>query len=411
MKTNLTIDPARLWSDLMETARFGGTPGGGINRQALSVEDGQVRGWFRQQCEALGCTVEIDRFGNMFARRPGQDNSLPAIGFGSHLDTQPTGGKFDGVLGVLAGLEVMRTLHRAGYVTKAPLELVNWTNEEGSRFSPAMQGSAAFASLLTPEATLNATDRDGTRYGDALAAIGYAGELGPGSRFYSAFYELHIEQGPVLEAEEATIGIVEAVQGIRWYDVTMTGTSAHTGATPMHLRRNALVGAARFTDAVEAIGWEVKGGVATVGSMVVKPNARNVVPGEVVMSVDLRHPDDDSLTLMDQKLNAALARIASELHLEQAINCMWYCPPVKFDTTLQAHIASAAAKYGYKTRNLVSGAGHDAACIASIAPTAMLFIPCAGGISHNEAESSTLEDCGAGAQVLLDAILARDETY
>ena len=406
--TNLRIDPQRLWDTLMETATIGGTPKGGIRRLALSEEDARVRDWFRAQCEALGCSVGVDEVGTMFATRPGRLDVAP-ICMGSHLDTQPTGGKFDGTLGVLAGLEVLRTLHGAQYETNAPLVLVNWTNEEGSRFAPAMLASGVFAGAFTPDEAFAQTDRDGMTFGDALDAIGFRGDERAGARTIGAMFELHIEQGPILEDEAKTIGIVTGVQGIRWYEVTVAGQDAHTGATPMRLRRNALLGAARMIGAVDAIAHaHAPDAVATVGLIENRPNSRNVVPGEVFFTVDLRHPDDDVLAEMERALFAALPRELEPLHLTWTHTCTWVSPAVAFSDDLIACVERAASKNGLLARKMVSGAGHDAAYVARVAPTTMIFVPSAGGLSHNEAESTSFEECAAGAQVLMDAVLDHD---
>ena len=289
---NLQIDGQRLWDTLMHTAQIGATPKGGICRLTLTDLDRQVRDWFKAQCEALGCAVAVDEVGTMFARRPGKNPNLPPIAMGSHLDTQPTGGKFDGVLGVLGALEAMRTLHETGYETNAPIEIVNWTNEEGARFAPAMLASGVFAGVFSPDYAYARTDRDGKTFGDELQRIGYKGEEKAGARKFSAMFELHIEQGPILEAEGRMIGAVQGVQGIRWYEVTVTGEAAHTGTTPMPLRKNALIGAARMIERIDAIAREhAPDAVGAVGLIENKPNSRNVIPGEVFFSVDFRHPD------------------------------------------------------------------------------------------------------------------------
>ena len=290
---NLRIDPQRLWDQLMETAQFGATAKGGIKRLTLTDDDRQVRDWFKAQCEALGCAVTVDEVGNMFARRPGRNDALPPIAMGSHLDTQPTGGKFDGVLGVLGALEALRTLVTVGYETNAPIELVNWTNEEGSRFAPAMLCSGVFAGVFTSDYAASREDRDGKRFGDELERIGYRGDEPAGGHRLGALFELHIEQGPILEAEAKVIGVVQGVQGMRWYEVTVTGQDAHTGATPMHLRKNALLGAARMVEGIHQIALaHAPAAVGTVGLVEVKPNSRNVVPGEVFFAVDFRHPEE-----------------------------------------------------------------------------------------------------------------------
>ena len=297
---NLQIDAQRLWDSLMETAQIGATPKGGICRLTLTDLDQKVRDWFKARCEALGCTVTVDDMGNMFARRPGKNPALPPIAMGSHLDTQPTGGKFDGVLGVLAALEAVRTLHDLGYETNAPIEIVNWTNEEGARFAPAMLASGVFAGVFSRDYAYARTDRDGKTFGEELARIGYRGAEKAGARKFGAMFELHIEQGPILEAEARTIGIVQGVQGMRWYEVMVTGEAAHTGATPMRLRKNALLGAARLIERIDAIAREhAPYAVGTVGLIENRPNSRNVIPGEVFFTIDFRHPDDTVLDAME----------------------------------------------------------------------------------------------------------------
>jgi N-carbamoyl-L-amino-acid hydrolase len=406
---NLKIDSQRLWDSLMETAKIGGTPKGGIRRLTLSDEDRRVRDWFRAQCESLGCVVAVDEVGNMFAHRAGRNNDLPPIAMGSHLDTQPTGGKFDGVLGVLGGLEALRAMHEAGYVTNAPLELVNWTNEEGSRFAPAMLASGVFAGAFTTEFAHSRADRDGASFGAELARIGYRGDEKAGARKFGAMFELHIEQGPILEAEEKMIGVVMGVQGMRWYEVTVTGQDAHTGATPMRLRRNALLGAARIIDAIEAIAHEhAPDAVGAVGLIENRPNSRNVVPGEVFFTVDFRHPDDSALDAMETKFRRALPEILDPLKLGFEEKRIWNSPAVKFSPDLIECVRHGARKSGHAMREMVSGAGHDAAYVARVAPTTMIFVPCAGGVSHNESESTSREECAAGAQVLLEAVLEYD---
>ncbi len=409
--SNLTINPQRLWDSLMETAQFGGTPKGGIKRLTLSDEDKRVRDWFKTECEKLGCIVQVDEVGNMFATRPGKRSDVFPIAMGSHLDTQPTGGKFDGVLGVLGALEVLRTLHDMGYESNAPLMIVNWTNEEGSRFAPAMLCSGVYAGVFTPDFAYGREDRQGIKLGDELVRIGYKGGHKAGAIKFSAMFELHIEQGPILEAEEKVIGVVTGVQGMRWYEVTVRGQESHTGATPMGLRKNALLGAARMIEAIHQVGMAHLPGVASVGLIENRPNSRNVVPGEVFFTIDLRHPDEKILDKMEVAYQSALPAIATELNLEFEEKRIWNSPAVKFAPELIQCVAEGAKQAGYSSREMASGAGHDAAYINRVAPTTMIFVPCLGGISHNEAESTTLDECGAGTQVLLNAVLAHDRSF
>jgi beta-ureidopropionase / N-carbamoyl-L-amino-acid hydrolase len=404
----LQIDARRLWDTLMETAQIGATAKGGICRLTLTDLDRQVRDWLKAQCEALGCTVTVDEVGNMFARRPGKDPQLPPIAMGSHLDTQPTGGKFDGPLGVLAALEALRTLHDNDRTTNAPIELVNWTNEEGARFAPAMLASGVFAGVFTADYAYARTDRDGKSFGEELKRIGYRGAEKAGARKFSAMFELHIEQGPVLEHEGRMIGIVQGAQGVRWYDITISGEEAHAGAMPMKLRKNALVGAARLIERVDTIARDIPDAVGTVGLIESKPNSRNVIPGEVFLTVDFRHPSERVLDVMEAQLVVALAEIRHTLQLTCRENRIWASPPVQFSPDLIDCVGVAVETAGFSSRDIVSGAGHDSVYIARVAPTTMIFVPSRGGISHNEAEWTSQEQCAAGAQVLLNAVLEYD---
>jgi N-carbamoyl-L-amino-acid hydrolase len=409
-RQNLKIDGQRLWDTLMETATIGATAKGGICRLTLSEQDREVRHWFKSRTEALGCTVTVDTMGAMFARWGGQRSDIPPIAIGSHLDTQPTGGKFDGVLGVLGALETLRTLIDAGYQTFAPIEVVNWTNEEGARFAPAMVSSGVFAGAFDEEWASSRGDRGGTTFRQALETIGYRGAQRCGDHPLSAYFELHIEQGPVLEAEDKAIGIVNGIQGIRWFEATILGQEAHTGATPMHLRKNALLGAARLVDRIEAIGRTHQPlAVATVGLLEVKPNSPNVVPGQVFFTIDLRHPEASELDAMEAEWHAAATEICTALGLQIDVKKILDQPAVRFDPTCIACVRDAAASSGLSTRDMVSGAGHDAGYVSRVAPSAMIFVPCRDGISHNEAEFSSLEQCAAGAQVLLQAVLKYDQ--
>ncbi len=402
---NLSVDGARLWDSLMEMAKIGATPKGGSRRLALSDLDRAGRDLFVRWCREAGCTVRVDRMGNIFARRPGRDDARPPVVTGSHLDTQPSGGRFDGVYGVLAGLEVIRTLNDHGYETAAPVEVAVWTNEEGARFAPSMIGSGVFAGIYPLDKGLACADADGRTIGEELQRIGYAGDEACGGRPIRAFFEAHIEQGPILEAEGKTIGVVTGAQGLRWYDVTVTGMDSHAGTTPMDRRRDAMAGAARMVAAVEQIGRETPGGVTTVGELRVVPNSRNVIPGEVFFTVDARHPDGAVLQGMDAALRKACGAIADEAGLELDIGDVADTAPVVFDAGCVDAVRRVAAEAGHAHRDIVSGAGHDACFISAVAPTAMIFVPCKDGVSHNETESATPDDLAAGCDVLLRVVL------
>ena len=404
---NLTIDGKRLWDSLMEMAQIGATAKGGVCRLALTDLDLDSRNLFARWAEAAGCTVSFDAVGNMFARRPGRNPELPPVMAGSHLDSQPTGGKFDGAYGVLAALEVVRSLNDHGVETEAPVEVVVWTNEEGSRFAPAMTGSGAFAGIFDLEQVHALTDVDGKTLGGELERIGYKGE-GCGGRPVGAYFEAHIEQGPILEAEGKTIGVVTGAQAQLWYEVTLTGQESHAGPTPMARRKDALVGAAAVVTAVNRIGHEFQpGACATVGMMEVRPNSRNVIPGEVFLTVDLRHPEDARLAEMDKALRGAIAAAAEGAKLEARIEVVMEVTAVPFEESCVSAVRAGSARYGHGHRDIVSGAGHDAVYMAGIAPTGMIFVPCEDGISHNEIENATPEDLAAGCEVLLHAMLER----
>ncbi|HUC73466.1 MAG TPA: Zn-dependent hydrolase [Stellaceae bacterium] len=405
---NLQVNGERLWASLMELARIGATPKGGVCRLAASDLDGEARRLFIRWCEEAGCTVAVDRIGNIFARRPGRNPALPPVMTGSHLDTQPTGGRFDGAYGVLAGLEIVRTLNDLGYETEAPVEIVAWTNEEGSRFSPAMVGSGVFAGVFALEGALATRDNNAPELslGAELERIGFAGPERVAGREVAAYFEAHIEQGPILEAAGKPVGIVTGAQGQRWYEITVTGQEAHAGPTPMPRRKDALVGAARMIDAVNRIGHaHAPHACATVGFVQVSPNSRNTIPGRVFFTVDFRHPEDAVLTQMDRELRAACAEAAASQRLELAVEEFWYFPPTAFDPALVGAVRDAATAQGYPHQDIVSGAGHDAVYMARVAPTAMVFVPCVGGISHNEIEDAKPADLTAGCNVLLNAVL------
>jgi N-carbamoyl-L-amino-acid hydrolase len=408
MQKNLKINGERLWQSLMEMARIGATEKGGVCRLTLTELDRQSRDLFVRWCEEAGCTVTVDAIGNIFARRAGTDDSLPPIMTGSHLDTQPTGGKFDGAYGVMAGLEVLRTLNDLGIKTKAPIEAAVWTNEEGSRFAPSMTASGVFAGKYTLDYALGLKDKDGVTMGEALEAIGYAGKAPVGGRKVGAFFEAHIEQGPILEAEKKTIGVVTAAQGQRWYDVTVTGQDAHAGTTPMPRRRDAMVGAARMIACLEKIARShAPYAVCTTGMVQVHPNSRNTIPGRVFFSVDMRHPDEKILLKMDQELRLRFASIAIEQLLDVAVKEISYTEVVNFHADCVGAVRGAAERLGYAHRDIISGAGHDACYMSRVAPTGMIFVPCENGLSHNEVENATADDLAAGCDVLLHAILDR----
>ena len=405
--SNLQIDSGRLWDTIHETAKFGATPKGGVRRLTLGPEDKQVRDWFRAACEDAGLEVHVDALGTMFGLRKGRDMSKLPVGLGSHLDTQPTGGKYDGVLGTLAALEVVRTLNDADIETDAPICIVNWTNEEGSRFAPATMASAAYAGEYTTENILARTDLAGISVGDALDGIGYRGDEAVGTRKLGAFVELHIEQGPLLEAENKVIGVVDRGQGITWYDGKIIGFESHAGTTPMPLRRDAMGALAEVALSVERIaGAHGPNAVGTLGEAVIASPSRNVIPGEIAFTMDVRSPDAETLDAIDRDLRAACAEIAQRRRVEIAIDAIWRKPPTVFNGKLVDAVETAAKSLGYSNRRITSGAGHDACNLATVVPAAMIFVPCKDGISHNELEDATQADCGAGANVLLHTVLS-----
>ncbi len=405
--SNLQIDSARLWGTIHETAKFGGTPKGGVRRLTLGSEDRQVRDWFRAACEAAGCEVRIDALGTMFAIRPGRDMSKPPLGIGSHLDTQPTGGKFDGILGTLAALEVVRTLNAAGIETEIPLCVVNWTNEEGSRFAPAMMASGAYAGEFTPEDILARKDAEGITVAQALDSIGYRGSEPVGAQKLGAFVELHIEQGPILEAESKTIGVVQDGQGVGWYDGRITGFASHAGSTPMPLRRDALAAFSEIVLAVERIAKELgPDAVGTIGEITIDNPSRNVIPGDIAFTMDLRSPHAETLDALDVRVRDAVGDIAKRRRVEIDLDRIWFKPPTHFDPKLVDAVETATKELGYSYRRITSGAGHDSCNLATVMPAAMIFVPCKDGISHNELEDATQPDCAAGTNVLLHTVLA-----
>ena len=404
----LTINGERLWASLMDMARIGATPKGGVRRIALTQEDKAGRDKFVAWCKAAGLSIRIDRMGNIFARRAGTAAQAAPVMSGSHLDTQPSGGRFDGCYGVMAALEVCRSLDDYGIRTRRPIEVAVWTNEEGSRFTPVMEGSGVFVGAFTLEHARAQTDADGVRMGDALDAIGYSGDA-PMGHPVAAYFEAHIEQGPVLENAGMTIGVVSGGLGQRWFNLTVTGMEAHAGPTPMHLRRDALQGATHIMQAVDALGRSGADTRATVGYVKVEPNSRNVIPGRVTFSVDLRAGDDAELARLTAGMREAAERVCRERRLELAIEQTVYYPPTPFAAECREAVRTAAERLGYPHMELVSGAGHDAIYLASVCPAGMIFVPCKDGISHNEIEDAKASDLAAGCNVLLHAMLERAE--
>ncbi|MEM9657411.1 MAG: Zn-dependent hydrolase [Planctomycetota bacterium] len=404
----LRVDGQRLWNAIMEVARVDATARGGCNRQALTDGDGVVRRLFRDWCEQAGLTVRVDEMGNMFARRRGVDSAAPPVIAGSHLDTQRTGGKFDGVYGVLAALEVIRTLNDADLQTDAPLEVVNWTNEEGARFSPAMIGSGVWSGQFDLEYGRSREDKEGVTIGQELTRLGFAGTTPCRPFPIRAAFELHIEQGPVLENEGAAVGVVTGVQGMRWYDVTLVGNPVHAGTTPMEVRRDPFMGLHRILARLYQLGADHSPAArVTFGDLIVSPGSRNTVPEELTLAIDLRHPDESELELMDERMRTLVEEEAGRCGLESRILDEWQSSAVEFDPDCVGAVRGAAEMLGYDYRDIVSGAGHDAVYVSQAAPTSMIFVPCAGGVSHNELEDASPADLEAGCNVLLHAMIQR----
>lgn len=400
------VNQERLWQSLMDMAKVGPGVAGGSRRLALTEEDRQGRDLFVAWAKAAGCAVSVDAIGNIFARRAGSEPDAAPVMTGSHLDTQPTGGRFDGVFGVLAGLEVLRTLNDRQVTTRRPVEVVVWTNEEGSRFQPAMFGSGVFTGRFPLEQAYAAKDAQGVSAREALEKIGYRGAVPAAPRPIHAYLEAHIEQGPILEHERKTIGAVSGIQGVKWFKACVTGMNAHAGTTPMEVRRDPLLGAARMVQAIDQITRATRPDcVGTVGEFTVGPGSINVINQEVRFSVDLRCPDAQVLAALETKVAAACRQIAEDAGLGLEWKPIWYSEPTDFDGRVVGTVARAAQEFGYAVRPIVSGAGHDAKHLAEICPTGMIFIPCEKGISHNEAESITPQDAAAGANVLLNTVL------
>ncbi|MGA1232356.1 MAG: Zn-dependent hydrolase [Lutimaribacter sp.] len=403
---NLRINGDRLWDSLMEMAKIGPGVAGGNNRQTLTDADAEGRTLFQKWCEEAGCDMGLDTMGNMFAIRPGTDPDALPVYMGSHLDTQPTGGKYDGVLGVLGALEVVRSLNDMGIKTRHPIAIANWTNEEGTRFAPAMLSSGVFAGIHTEDWAKARQDADGKLFGDELRRIGWQGEEPVGQRKMHAMFELHIEQGPILEAEGKDIGVVTHGQGLSWTQITITGKDSHTGSTPMPLRKNAGLGMARILELVDQIAWShAPHAVGAAGHIDVYPNSRNVIPGKVVFTVDFRSPDLAVIQDMEHRLRLEGQKICDEMGLDVAFEKVGGFDPVAFDAGCVAAVRRAAESLGYAHMNIISGAGHDACWINQVAPTAMIMCPCVGGLSHNEAEEISKDWATAGTDVLLHAVL------
>ena len=403
---NLKINSERLWDSLMEMAKIGPGVAGGNNRQTLTDEDSEGRQLFLDWCKVAGCTMGLDQMGNMFARREGTDPEALPVYVGSHLDTQPTGGKYDGVLGVLGGLEILRTMNDLDIKTKHPIVVVNWTNEEGTRFAPAMLSSGVFAGVHTQDWAYDRVDAEGKAFGDELQRIGWRGDEDVGARKMHAFFELHIEQGPILEAENKQIGIVTHGQGLSWTQVEITGKDAHTGSTPMPIRKNAGLAMARVLDRVEAIALSyAPHAVGAAGHIDVYPNSRNVIPGKVLFTIDFRSPDLTVITDMEARLRTEARAICEAMEMDIEFEKVGGFDPVAFDATCVQAVRRAAERLGYSHMDLISGAGHDACWINKVAPTAMIMCPCVDGLSHNEAEDISQEWAAAGADVLLHAVL------
>jgi len=407
---NLRINGDRLWDTIHEIAKIGPGIAGGSNRQTLTDDDARGRDLFKSWCDAAGMTMGVDEMGTMFARREGSEPGLDPVYVGSHLDTQPTGGRYDGVLGVLSGLELIRTLNDLGIKTRRPIVVVNWTNEEGARFAPAMLASGVFAGIHTLDYAYGRKDPEGKSFGDELKRIGWLGHEKVGARKMHAYFEYHIEQGPILEAEHKQIGVVTHGQGLWWLEFTLTGKEAHTGSTPMNLRVNAGLAMARIFEMAQTVAMDSQpGAVGGVGQVFFSPNSRNVLPGKVVFTVDIRSPDLAKLNAMRARIEAEAPKICEALGVKCAVEAVGHFDPVTFDPTLVARVRSAAERLGYSHMNIISGAGHDACWTNRVAPSTMIMCPCVDGLSHNEAENISKEWAQAGADVLLHAVLETAE--
>ena len=406
-ETNISINSDRLWDSLMTMAKIGPGIAGGNNRQTVTVEDGEARKLLQKWSEDAGMTMKVDELGSMFFKREGTDkNALPVV-IGSHLDTQPTGGKYDGVLGVLAGLEIVRTLNDLNIQTKHPILVVNWTNEEGSRFPPAMMASAGYAGIYEVNTLLSAKDAEGNIFGDELYKIGWKGSETVGSQKFHCYYELHIEQGPILETEEVDIGIVTHGQGLKWLEVKLSGVEQHTGTTPMNVRKDTSLALSEIILAVNHIANKNQpNAVGSVGHIEVSPNSRNVIAGNSLFTVDIRSPDINKLVKMENELKQMTTDICKKYKIEFEMDQIGGFDPVAFDKECLNNIRNSAKKFGYSYKNIVSGAGHDACWINTVAPSAMIMCPCVDGLSHNEAEEIKPEWAASSTNVMLHAAIA-----
>jgi N-carbamoyl-L-amino-acid hydrolase len=404
---SLRVDPGHLWRDLMHSAAIGATPEGGLNRQALTAEDQVIRAWFAETARSLGGTVQTDTVGSQFAIFQGTENRAP-IAMGSHLDTQPTGGRFDGILGVLAGLAAIRALRATGTTTRHPLAVINWTNEEGARFAPAMLASGVHAGVFSDAYAVARTDAQGITLAQALSQTGQNGTVPAGAQKLAAYFELHIEQGPVLEQNHADIGVVTGVQGISWFDVTVTGAPTHAGTTPMTLRKDPVLAAAAMIQTIDALAAPDPAARATIGQIAAQPGARNTIAARADFTVDLRHPKAESLAALEAGLRDALPPLAAARGCSVSIDGIWHAAPVVFDAGCVQAVRDAATLLAARHRPIVSGAGHDAVYLARVCPAAMIFVPCLGGVSHHPAESITEQQAALGADVLLNAVLGYD---
>ena len=410
LEGNMRINGQRLWDSLMEMAKIGPGVRGGNNRQTLTDEDARGRALYQKWCEEAGMTMGLDEMGNMFATRAGADPEALPVYVGSHLDTQPTGGKYDGVLGVLGGLELIRTLNDLDVKTRHPIVVVNWTNEEGTRFAPAMMASGVFAGQFTQEWAYDRTDADGKRMGDELERIGWKGDEKVGQRKMHAMFELHIEQGPILEAEGKDVGVVTHGQGLRWIECTITGKESHTGSTPMPMRKNAGRGLAQITELVHQIAMDnAPNAVGAIGHIDVYPNSRNIIPGKVVFTIDMRSHELERLNGMVERLLAEAPKLCEALDVSFESGIVGQFDPPAFDENCVTAVRNAAQRLGYSHMDIISGAGHDACWINAVAPTSMIMTPCVDGLSHNEDEDISIEWATAGTDVLLHAVLETAE--